>query len=54
MSEAIPSSWTEAEIGELCDLINGRAFKPTDWTDVGLAVLMGLTRTKTGQHSLKY
>lgn len=32
MSEqSIPKEWIKAEIGQLCDLINGRAFKPTDW-----------------------
>lgn len=38
MSER-PSSWTEAEIGEVCDLLNGRAFKPSDWTDEGLPIV---------------
>ncbi|SOC05747.1 type I restriction enzyme S subunit [Rhodobacter sp. JA431] len=38
MSE-LPTGWTEAEIGELCDLINGRAFKPTDWTESGLPIV---------------
>ena len=26
-------------IGELCDLINGRAFKPTDWVDTGIPIV---------------
>ncbi|WP_413219982.1 restriction endonuclease subunit S [Tritonibacter mobilis] len=38
MSE-LPSTWTEAKIGELCDLINGRAFKPSDWVEVGLPIV---------------
>lgn len=38
MSE-LPTGWTEAEIGGLCDLINGRAFKPTDWTESGLPIV---------------
>ncbi|MDQ2092311.1 restriction endonuclease subunit S [Marimonas arenosa] len=38
MSE-LPKTWTEAEIGELCDLINGRAFKPSDWTEDGLPIV---------------
>lgn len=38
MSE-LPLTWTEAAIGELCDLINGRAFKPTDWTESGLPIV---------------
>ena len=35
----LPEEWAEAEIGELCDLINGRAFKPTDWTETGLPIV---------------
>jgi type I restriction enzyme M protein len=27
----IQPDWPMVEIGEICDLINGRAFKPTDW-----------------------
>ena len=36
---ALPENWSTAPIGLLCDLINGRAFKPTDWTDVGLPIV---------------
>lgn len=39
MNAPLPSGWTEAAIGELCDLINGRAFKPTEWTEVGLPIV---------------
>ena len=35
----IPRGWIQAEIGELCDLINGRAFKPTEWSDEGLPII---------------
>jgi len=35
----LPITWVEAEIGDLCDLINGRAFKPSDWTDDGLPIV---------------
>lgn len=38
MSE-LPEGWVEVEIGDLCHLINGRAFKPTDWTDTGLPIV---------------
>ena len=27
----LPPGWAWAKIGALCTLINGRAFKPTDW-----------------------
>lgn len=35
----LPKGWLLADIGELCDLINGRAFKPTDWGEVGLPII---------------
>jgi type I restriction enzyme, S subunit len=35
----LPEGWREVPIGELCDLINGRAFKPTDWTETGLPIV---------------
>ncbi len=36
---AIPCGWKFAEIDQLCDLINGRAFKPTDWGNDGLPII---------------
>ncbi len=38
MSE-IPSSWIRVPIGQLCDLINGRAFKPSEWGTRGLPII---------------
>ncbi|MBF8777431.1 restriction endonuclease subunit S [Pseudomonas fulva] len=38
MSE-LPSGWAHAEIGDLCSLINGRAFKPQEWADSGLPII---------------
>lgn len=35
----LPSGWTTVAIGDLCRLINGRAFKPTDWTPTGLPIV---------------
>lgn len=35
----LPQGWATAEVGELCDLINGRAFKPSDWTETGLPIV---------------
>jgi type I restriction enzyme S subunit len=32
-------SWPEVPIGEVCALVNGRAFKPTDWTEHGLPIV---------------
>ncbi len=31
--------WPTQPIGELCDLINGRAFKPSDWGNEGLQIV---------------
>lgn len=35
----LPRSWETAEIGDLCNLINGRAFKPQEWSDAGLPII---------------
>ena len=31
--------WGEVVLGDICKLVNGRAFRPTDWTDVGLPII---------------
>ncbi len=38
MSE-LPNGWKTAEIGDLCNLINGRAFKPQEWGETGLPII---------------
>ena len=38
MSE-LPTGWATAEIGSLCSLKNGRAFKPSEWTTEGLPIV---------------
>jgi len=38
MSE-LPETWCAAKIGDLCELINGRAFKPDDWGAAGLPIV---------------
>ncbi|MDR6679012.1 restriction endonuclease subunit S [Pseudomonas oryzihabitans] len=38
MSE-LPRGWTYVPIGDLCNLINGRAFKPQEWSDSGLPII---------------
>jgi len=38
MSE-LPLGWTATTIGTLCDLVNGKAFKPSDWSDTGLPIV---------------
>lgn len=35
----LPSGWVEATIRDLCELINGKAFKPSDWTTDGLPIV---------------
>jgi type I restriction enzyme, S subunit len=33
------STWPTAPIGELCNLVNGRAFNPSDWSDEGAPIV---------------
>jgi type I restriction enzyme S subunit len=35
----LPAGWAWARIGSLCDLRNGRAFKPEDWSAQGLKII---------------
>jgi type I restriction enzyme S subunit len=35
----LPKGWKRLAIGSLCDLINGRAFKPSDWGASGLPIV---------------
>ncbi|MFN7820947.1 MAG: restriction endonuclease subunit S, partial [Cyanobacteriota bacterium] len=35
----LPVGWVEVPIGDLCELRNGRAFKPVEWTDEGLPIV---------------
>ena len=35
----LPEGWIRCTIGSLCDLVNGRAFKPTDWATKGLPIV---------------
>lgn len=34
-----PLGWAKATIGEVCDLVNGKAFKPSDWSKSGLPII---------------
>lgn len=36
---AIPPSWSWVRIGQTMDMINGRAFKPSDWSRTGLPIV---------------
>jgi type I restriction enzyme, S subunit len=33
------TTWTTQQLGSLCRLVNGRAFKPSDWTPTGLPIV---------------
>jgi len=35
----VPRKWTILRLGHLCDLLNGLAFKPEDWTEFGLPII---------------
>ena len=40
MSEReLPAGWETAKIGDLCELVNGKAFKPSDWGLEGLPII---------------
>ena len=34
-----PTTWLQTSIGNLCNLINGRAFKPKEWSEAGLPII---------------
>lgn len=35
----LPQGWARAPIGSLCSLVNGRAFKPTEWQAQGVPIV---------------
>lgn len=39
MNDELPEGWSHAPIGSLCGLKNGRAFKPTEWSNQGLPIV---------------
>lgn len=45
---AMPEGWEEVSIGQICDLVNGKAFKPTDWTATGLPIVRIQNLNKSG------
>ncbi len=32
-------AWPTARVGDICKAVNGRAFKPTEWTDKGIPII---------------
>ncbi len=39
MSDGLPEGWASVRVGEACRLVNGRAFKPSDWGADGLRII---------------
>lgn len=39
VSGSLPHQWVSANIKNVCQLINGRAFKPRDWSSTGLPII---------------
>jgi len=35
----LPVGWTKARVDDICDLINGRAFKPSEWASIGIPII---------------
>ena len=35
----VPENWALVRLGQALDLVNGRAFKPSDWTQTGLPIV---------------
>lgn len=38
-TNGLPNGWATGGVGELLNLVNGRAFKPTDWKQTGLPII---------------
>src|SRR5947209_3998984 len=36
---ALPRGWASARVGDVLKLVNGRAFKPEEWTKTGLPII---------------
>lgn len=37
--DILPGGWTPGTVGSHCSLLNGLAFKPEDWTDLGVPII---------------
>ena len=35
----VPNNWALVRLGQAVELVNGRAFKPSDWTPTGLPIV---------------
>ena len=36
---ALPKGWVWARVGDICEAVNGRAFKPSEWMDIGIPII---------------
>ena len=55
-SEAVPTlsqGWVWAKVGDLCNPINGRAFKPSEWSGKGTPIIR-IQNLKNSQASFNY
>ncbi|MDB4068486.1 restriction endonuclease subunit S [Pseudomonadales bacterium] len=48
MSSAVPDGWEIKPLGEMTDVINGRAYKLTEWEDFGVPVIRLQNLTQKG------
>lgn len=37
--EHVPDGWKRVSFGDVCNLVNGRAFKPSDWSTTGVPIV---------------
>jgi type I restriction enzyme S subunit len=37
--QRLPHGWIATPIGDICILVNGRAFKPVEWSDAGTPII---------------
>lgn len=44
----LPAGWALTTVGELTTLVNGKAFKPSDWSEAGLPIVRIQNLNKTG------
>jgi type I restriction enzyme S subunit len=48
LGEELPDGWRWVRLGEIADFINGRAFKPDEWSNTGLPIIRIQNLTSIG------
>ena len=38
-NDVLPKGWVWARVGDICDAVNGRAFKPSEWMEAGMPII---------------